>query len=490
MSGVTPRFGHRLRFLHIRIMKFSFLVLIFFALHSSWASNERALPLVAVNQLEGVGLDSSLVRMSTDRLRSELIKLGEFRILERSQMDAILAEQAFQQSGCVAEECVVQMGQLLGADFIIAGSAGRVQDLVSLSLKFISVENGEILHSVDQANAFSVDEMLNGMVPSLAMKLTKAFLNGGQVRVASMPFGDLFVETNPSGAQVWLDDELQNGQTPITISRVAPGTHVLRARRDMQGASRTVNLEPHGLEKVYMDLLSLSSSLRIKSEPAECDIWLDGHYLGLKTPYLLKAVPQGGHEIRLEKRGRLPVRQQVDLQFGETTELSLVLKPAAMVALSSKRYPYQVRLDNGEAWVLDRDTLMNLEPGLHEIRIQALPAEDLVFETVVQKWDLAVGHDIAFQYEGLLDPGFVEARRQHRKSLLRWSSAAVAAAGMVGFIMNQREHDRLYKLYNRSDTQSEFDARWKEAEKSKVRRDIGTIVFLIGAIGFGVSYAF
>ncbi len=41
-------------------------------------------------------------------------------------MQQILLEQDFQLTGYTSDECVVEIGQLLGAHFMLAGSIGKV----------------------------------------------------------------------------------------------------------------------------------------------------------------------------------------------------------------------------------------------------------------------------------------------------------------------------------------------------------------------------
>lgn len=452
--------------------------------------NFKSLPLVAVNQLEYIGLDSTLMVMATDRLRSELIKSGAFKILERSQMEAILSEQAFQQSGCVGSQCVVQMGQLLGADFIIAGKVGRSQDLVSASLKFISVESGEIIHSVDQTATFSNAGILDAFIPSLAVKLAKVFTEGMQSRAASIGLGDIFVETSPTGASVWLDDELQPGQTPLTISNVRPGTHEVRARLDEQGIVVSVDLEPSGLEKLQLELKELRSALRVKSDPANCPISIDGASQKVLTPYLFKTMSLGSHQIRVDCRGWQSKIDSVNIEFGVQAESNSILKRGAVIDVKSKRIPYQLEIAGVANRVLVRDTFYTVAPGEHYVRMHALDSDGLVFETVERKKMLKESEEWELGYVGNLDPDFVKHRQERRRSLLRWSSAALGFAGLVGVIINQREHDRLYKLYNQSSSQKEFDHLWDETEKSRQRRNASAIVVLLGGFGFGVSYAF
>ena len=43
-------------------------------------------------------------------------------MMERGLMDEILTEQGFQQTGCASDECIVEMGKLVGVKQIIGGS--------------------------------------------------------------------------------------------------------------------------------------------------------------------------------------------------------------------------------------------------------------------------------------------------------------------------------------------------------------------------------
>ncbi len=74
---------------------------------------------IGVIDLESETVPAPELRILSDRLRVELVNTGEFQVLERERMDLILREQGFQQSGCVATECAVEIGQLLGTEKMI-----------------------------------------------------------------------------------------------------------------------------------------------------------------------------------------------------------------------------------------------------------------------------------------------------------------------------------------------------------------------------------
>jgi TolB-like protein len=96
----------------------------------------------------------------SDRLRTELVNTGAFIVLERGQMDEILQEQGFNQSGCISSECAVEAGRLLGVQKMVAGSVGKVGEIYSVEARVFDVETGEIL----QAHQFDYEGEVSGLL--------------------------------------------------------------------------------------------------------------------------------------------------------------------------------------------------------------------------------------------------------------------------------------------------------------------------------------
>ena len=72
---------------------------------------------IAIIDFEAIGVSESDAKALTQRLTSEMIKLGEYQIVERSEMKRLMEEQKFQYSGCADIKCAVQMGKILGAKY-------------------------------------------------------------------------------------------------------------------------------------------------------------------------------------------------------------------------------------------------------------------------------------------------------------------------------------------------------------------------------------
>lgn len=130
------------------------------------------LPTLAVHNLEGHGLTESETMTLSDVLRSRLMETRKYKVMERSEMETILREQAFQQSGaCTEEACIVEMGQLLGIEQILAGSIGKVGKAFSINVRIISVQSGEIKKSVSHNYTGPIENLLTSEMTVVAKKI-------------------------------------------------------------------------------------------------------------------------------------------------------------------------------------------------------------------------------------------------------------------------------------------------------------------------------
>lgn len=115
---------------------------------------------IAVIDLQGKGISQVEASALTDRLRSEIMNVSSATMVERDEMDQILGEQDFQQTGCVSSECMVEVGQLIGVTQIIGGSISKVGNTFSVHARIIDVETGEIVYSVNYDRTGTIDELL------------------------------------------------------------------------------------------------------------------------------------------------------------------------------------------------------------------------------------------------------------------------------------------------------------------------------------------
>ena len=114
----------------------------------------------AILDLEGRGISQLEAQTLTDRMRSEMVKTGAVTIVERSQMQEILEEQGFQQTGCVSDECAVEVGKLLGVSNMVSGSIGKIGQSYTLDVRMFAVETGAIVKSVNRTYRGEIDGLI------------------------------------------------------------------------------------------------------------------------------------------------------------------------------------------------------------------------------------------------------------------------------------------------------------------------------------------
>jgi len=142
------------------------MLLLAFAVNAQNDSN-----LIAIMDLEADNVSIGEAKTLTSKLRFELVNCGRFNVLERGQMEEILKEQGFQQTGCISTECAVQAGQLLGVKKMIAGSIGRVGSIYLITVRKIDVTTGRIVQNFQVEIPGAIEDVLRRGIPSAAYKL-------------------------------------------------------------------------------------------------------------------------------------------------------------------------------------------------------------------------------------------------------------------------------------------------------------------------------
>ena len=107
-----------------------------------FVGNALSQPTVAVLDFDANGIPEYEVETLVERLRSELPNTGAVRLVDRKMLENILKEQGLQQSGCTTDECAAQIGELLGAQFMISGAIGKLGDTFTVDAKMVSVSTG------------------------------------------------------------------------------------------------------------------------------------------------------------------------------------------------------------------------------------------------------------------------------------------------------------------------------------------------------------
>jgi len=120
-------------------------------------------PTVAILDFEGQGVDASEVQTLSERMRTEIGNTKAVRLIERKAVEKIMMEQGFQQSGCTTDECAAEVGQLLGVQFMISGSIGKMGKSYTIDAKMFSVETSETIRTKSATHKGDVSGLLTEM---------------------------------------------------------------------------------------------------------------------------------------------------------------------------------------------------------------------------------------------------------------------------------------------------------------------------------------
>ncbi len=135
---------------------------------------------------------------------------------------------------------------------------------------------------------------------------------------APAPAGEIDIKTDPAGLKVLLDGKAA-GDSPITLKNVSLGKHVVTLIGDGGTLKRTVKVEA-GIG-ASVDVTVFSGFVKV-SAPIAIEIAENGKVIGTSDDAVI--LGPGRHTLYLSNKDLdYTATQQVEVQPGETTELSI-----------------------------------------------------------------------------------------------------------------------------------------------------------------------
>ncbi len=150
--------------------------------------------------------------------------------------------------------------------------------------------------------------------------------------------GELYVESTPPGAQIQVDGRmLPKWVTPMTIARLAPGTHTVTLSKEGHVSEiRAADVVAGQRTTLAVELPSSQPLLVLKSEPAGAEIIIDDKPTGMLTPAEI-AVEKGDHTIALRKAGFQDAGTQASVSDGQRFRFAPTLQPKKLDLAQLKR---------------------------------------------------------------------------------------------------------------------------------------------------------
>tara|TARA_Y100001958_G_scaffold145046_1_gene123461 strand:+ start:1859 stop:3601 length:1743 start_codon:yes stop_codon:yes gene_type:complete len=290
---------------------------------------------VSILDFKGEDVQDKLLRACYNQLEESLIESNRFTVIDKSQRDEILDEQKFQNSGMCDDACAVEIGQLVGAEYLMLGEIIGFGDLYQVNIKIINIEKGDVAEKVTSQIEGGMSDLLNG-IEDASQEIVRRIASGsapqpvmlqsGQIATSVKTYGNIDIISEPLGADV-LIDLVEYGVTPKTIEKIETGPHNLilnfpgyerLQKRIMVLENQTVSVSEY--------LVPKTGSLFILTEPPGANVYLDNITKG-QTPLDLINLPVKDYIIKVELDDYQKIERRISVQYGENTTQKYNLDP-------------------------------------------------------------------------------------------------------------------------------------------------------------------
>ncbi len=136
---------------------------------------------IAIMDFEAKDIPKSEAVKISELIRNDIINTGSYTVVERSQMDKILKEQGFQQTGCTDVSCAVEIGKMLSTKKILVGTVMQLGDNIVITGRIVDVEKGTAEFSEKQTagSKNQIYSAVSKFVDNLTDKINGNYKNSG-----------------------------------------------------------------------------------------------------------------------------------------------------------------------------------------------------------------------------------------------------------------------------------------------------------------------
>jgi len=278
---------------------------------------------IAVMDFSADGISEAEARTLTERFRMELIKTGQYKVIERAMMAEIIGEQSFQQSGCINTECIVEAGILIGVKQMIGGSIGKIGSIYTIQARIIEVATGEIIKPATYDHKGNIDDLL-----VTGMQQIVSILISGLPNSSAMDMGSVYLKSDPSGAKIWVDGVNTTKITPAFLENIQSGSHEIYLESSELEKAVSIEVVTDQIVERTLTLEPISYSLKIVSSPFEAEVSIGNKSYG-KTPVIINDIIGNQQTITLIKSDYETFSQTIDLKKIKLNEFSFNLEKYA-----------------------------------------------------------------------------------------------------------------------------------------------------------------
>ncbi len=321
-------------------------------------------------------METEFGRTTSSMLATALRNQTNFVVLERGELQQVLAEQMRASAGLTKEKAR-ELGELYNVEVILTGDVSLIDNTLHIDARLIETETAEI--AVALFGACHDLTRIRDVIGDLAQELEQRYLRQWM--------GSIAIISQPAGAEVYLDGKfigLTDLQQPLQISNLLEGAYQLKLIRggyfDWQGEIAVLaKME----RTVKVSLIAKPGSMNIYSEPAGAQVFLDNSLVG-ETPMSLREVAEGEHEIRLVKENFKPWQQKVVVRSFQPTDVKATLEVSpGILTVNSEPAGAEIYL-KGKLVATTPHTLNNIPPGEIVVRVEKTGYEEWTTSVLIE----------------------------------------------------------------------------------------------------------
>jgi hypothetical protein len=295
-----------------RTVLLAFLFLFFAGLCS--AQRKTTLSVMDINATSG--LSQKEIALLTDKLLNSLVEYRVYDVVERSKRDEILKEQGFQMTGaCDQTSCLVEVGQLLGAQKMVGGTIGKLGSVYAVELRMIDIKTGKIDLTFSKNYSGDVSALLDAM-----KQAGEVFSRWRPGEGAEDRKGGLVIVSTPEEAKVSIDGK-EYGNTPTYVYPMDAGLHNLVVIKEGYNLyTEGIAVKPGTVDTLNITLVRPVGTLTIYTKPSGAKIYLNGEYKGTTGGQGLKIdnLKKQSYDLSIKKPGYREATRSLKVDVGAT----------------------------------------------------------------------------------------------------------------------------------------------------------------------------
>lgn len=206
--------------------------------------------------------------------------------------------------------------------------------------------------------------------------------------------GSLFVESSPSGAEIWINGDNTRLVTPNTVKDLTPGNYIVTLKlKNYNDTTFAVDVDGGKLTSVSISFQPDFGSIYISSDPSFAEIWLDGVNTSRFTPYSIPDLVPGNYTLTLRLQNYYDTTFVIPVIAGQQTSRNITLVPlinTGSIYITSNPMGAQIWLNGTNTGKVTPDTVKSINAGWYSVTLKLTNYYDSTFSVSVTAGEMSI----------------------------------------------------------------------------------------------------